>query len=122
VTGGFASRRGRTKTPGAVRSSGDANGTVGGMASYLAIDVGTVRLVAGVVDDAGEAIVRDRVTTPPRDVWPALHRLVRRVVAARPVDADPLELCGVSCEGPIDREKGTVEPMHLPALHHFELR
>jgi glucokinase len=92
------------------------------MASYLAIDVGTVRLTAGVVDDAGEAIVRDRVITPPRDIWPALHRLVRRVVAARPVDADPLELCGVSCEGPIDRENGTVEPMHLPALHHFELR
>ena len=94
----------------------------GAMASYLAIDVGTVRLAAGVVDDAGEAIVRDRVTTPPHDVWPALHRLVRRVVAARPVDADPLELCGVSCEGPIDRDTGTIEPMHLPAMHHFELR
>src|SRR5262245_18977653 len=68
------------------------------VASYLAIDVGTDRLAAGVVYGSGEVIVRDRVATPPRDVWPALHRLVRRVVAARPDDADALERCGVSCE------------------------
>jgi glucokinase len=78
-------------------------------------------LAAGVVDDSGEAIVRDRVAVP-RDIWPALHRLVRRVVAARPDDAEPLELCGVSCEGPIDRDAGTVDPLHLPAMHGFELR
>ena len=66
--------------------------------------------------------MRDRVATPPRDVWPALHRLVRRVVAARPDDADPLEVCGVSCEGPIDRDRGTVSPMHLPVWQGFELR
>ncbi len=91
------------------------------MATYLAIDVGTVRLAAGVVDDSGEAIVRDRVASP-WDIWPALHRLVRRVVAARPDDADPLALCGVSCGGPIDRDAGTVDPLHLPAMHGFELR
>ena len=92
------------------------------MATYLAIDVGTDRLAAGVVDEAGEVVVRDRVATPPRDVWPALHRLVRRVVAARPDDADPLEACGVSCEGPIDRDRGTVTPLHLPVWQGFELR
>jgi glucokinase len=92
------------------------------VASYLAIDVGTVRLTAGVVDDTGEAIVRDRVAAPPRDIWPALHRLVRRVVAARPDDVDPPELCGVSCEGPIDLDAGTVDPLHLPAMRQFELR
>jgi glucokinase len=90
--------------------------------AYLAIDVGNDRLAAGVVDDEGSVIVRDRVATPPRDVWPALHRLVRRVVAARPDDVDPLELCGVSCEGPIDRDRGTVSPMHLPVWQEFELR
>ncbi len=92
------------------------------MTTYLAIDVGNDRLAAGIVDDAGSVVVRDRVATPPRDVWPALHRLVRRVVAARPDDADPLELCGVSCEGPIDRDRGTVSPMHLPVWQGFELR
>lgn len=92
------------------------------MPTYLAIDVGTDRLAAGVVDETGAVVVRDRVTTPPRDVWPALHRLVRRVVAARPEDADPLAICGVSCEGPIDRDRGTVTPLHLPVWQEFELR
>ena len=92
------------------------------MPTYLAIDVGTDRLAAGVVDEAGEVVVRDRVATPPRDVWPALHRLVRRVVAARPEDAEPLATCGVSCEGPIEREQGTVSPLHLPVWQRFELR
>jgi glucokinase len=92
------------------------------VATYLAIDVGTDRLAAGVVDETGVVVVRDRVTTPQRDVWPALHRLVRRVVAARPDDADPLEVCGVSCEGPIDAVGGTVSPLHLPVWQGFELR
>jgi glucokinase len=92
------------------------------MSTFLAIDVGTDRLSAGVVDETGTVIVRDRVARPPRDVWPALHRLVRRVVAARPDDADPLEVCGVSCEGPVDRDRGTVTPLHLPVWQDFELR
>jgi glucokinase len=92
------------------------------VATYLAIDVGTDRLAAGVVDETGAVLVRDRVATPHRDVWPALHRLVRRVVAARPEDADPLEACGVSCEGPIDAISGTVTPLHLPVWRSFELR
>jgi glucokinase len=90
--------------------------------TFLAIDVGNDRLAAGVVDDDGEIVVRDRVATPHRDVWPALHRLVRRVVAARPDDVDPPAVCGVSCEGPIDRQLGTASPLHLPVWKDFELR
>ena len=92
------------------------------MTTFLAIDVANDRLAAGVVDELGEVIVRDRVTTPPRDVWPALHRLVRRVVAARPDDIEAPVACGVSCEGPIDVESGTVTPLHLPIWQQFELR
>ena len=47
--------------------------------TYLAIDIGHDRLAAGVVNDRGEVLVRDRVATPQREVWPALQRLVRRV-------------------------------------------
>jgi len=92
------------------------------VSTYLAIDIGTDRLAAGVVDDAGDVVVRDRVATPLRDVWPALHRLVRRVVAARPDDAEPLAACGVSCEGPVDAAAGTVSPLHLPVWQRFALR
>ena len=73
---------------------------------YLAIDVGHDRLAAGIVNDYGEVLVRDRVATPHRDVWPALQRLIRRVVAARPEDAGALLACGVTCEGPIDKDDG----------------
>lgn len=89
---------------------------------YLAIDVGTDRLAAGVVDDDGEVVVRDRVATPPRDVWPALHRLVRRVLAAAPDDAVHLRRCGVSSEGPVSSLDGTVSPLHLPVWRDYQLR
>ena len=85
-------------------------------AVYLAIDVGHDRLAAGIVNDYGEVLVRDRVATPARDVWPALQRLIRRVVAARPEDAGALLACGVTCEGPIDKDDGTVSPLHMPSL------
>jgi glucokinase len=90
--------------------------------TYLAIDVGHDRLAAGVVNDRGEVLVRDRVATPQRDVWPTLQRLVRRVVAARPDDTGVLRACGVTCEGPLDREAGTVDPLHMPVLRGIELR
>ena len=89
---------------------------------YLAIDVGHDRLAAGIVNDYGEVLVRDRVATPARDVWPALQRLIRRVVAARPEDAGALLACGVTCEGPIDKDEGTVAPLHMPSLVGFTLR
>lgn len=85
-------------------------------AIYLAIDVGHDRLAAGIVNDYGEVLVRDRVTMPARDMWPALQRLIRRVVAARPDDAGALLGCGVTCEGPIDKDDGTVHPLHMPQL------
>jgi glucokinase len=89
---------------------------------YLAIDVGHDRLAAGIVNDYAEVLVRDRVATPTRDVWPALQRLIRRVVAARPEDAGALVACGVTCEGPIDKDEGTVTPLHMPLLAGFALR
>src|SRR6266540_5087997 len=41
---------------------------------YLAIDVGGTKLAAGVVDGHGEVLVRDRIATPHREVWPALSK------------------------------------------------
>jgi glucokinase len=85
---------------------------------YLAVDVGGARLAAGVVDDGGAVILRDRVATPTRDVWPALARLVTRVVAAAP---QPITRCGVSTGGPIDRRTRLVSPVHIPSWRGFPL-
>lgn len=86
--------------------------------SYLAIDIGGTKLAAGIVDATGAVVVRDRIATPPREVWPALARLVRRVVAASP--AAPVA-CGVGCGGPMDPIDGTVSPLHIPSWQHFPL-
>ena len=85
---------------------------------YLAVDVGGTKLAAGVVDESGRIIVRDRLLTPPREVWPALSRLVLRVVAAAP--SDPVG-CGVGCGGPIDHAARTVSPLYIPSWTGFPL-
>lgn len=88
---------------------------------FLAIDLGPSRLAAGVVDSGGVVVVRDRVTTPARNVWPALTQLVSRVLAANPSSISPVS-CGVTCPGPFDRVNGTMRPIGLPMWHDFPLR
>lgn len=88
---------------------------------YLAIDIGASRLAAGVVDAGGAVLVRDRVATPARHVWISLVRLIGRVLAAAPDDAEPTA-CGVSCSGPIDRETGAFTPAQVSAWAGFPLR
>lgn len=85
---------------------------------YLAVDIGGTKLAAGVVDDEGRVVVRDRVATPQREVWPALERLVLRVMAAAPA---PLVAVGAGCGGPHDLAHSTVSPLHIPTLVNFDL-
>ncbi|HEY4331679.1 MAG TPA: ROK family protein [Ilumatobacteraceae bacterium] len=85
---------------------------------YLAVDIGGTKLAAGVVDDDGRVVVRDRVPTPPRDVWPALERLILRVMAAAPA---PIVAVGAGCGGPMDIAAATVSPLHIPTWQQFEL-
>lgn len=86
---------------------------------YLAVDIGGTKLAAGVVDDDGRVVVRDRVATPQRDVWPALERLILRVMAAAPA---PIVAVGAGCGGPMDTAKKTVSPLHIPTWENFELQ
>ena len=86
---------------------------------YLAVDIGGTKLAAAVVDDDGRVVVRDRVATPQRDVWPALERLILRVMAAAPA---PLVAVGAGCGGPHDIASSTVSPLHIPSLVDFDLR
>jgi glucokinase len=85
---------------------------------YLAVDIGGTKLAAAVVDDDGKVVVRDRVATPQRDVWPALERLVLRVMAAAPAE---LVAVGAGCGGPHDHASSTVSPLHIPTLVNFDL-
>jgi len=85
---------------------------------YLAIDVGGTKLAVGVVSDTGEVLVRDRVATPTRDVWPALSRIVLRVLAAAP--NQPIA-AGIGCGGPMNPVTRTVSPLHIPTWKDFAL-
>src|SRR5215207_1110510 len=104
-------RQGRRRFPGSDRA-----GTVAavepdaGDGPYLAIDIGGTKLAAGIVNTNGAFLVRDRVATPPRDVWPAVARLAKRVIAASPVA--PVA-CGVGCGGPMSPQAETVSPLHI---------
>jgi glucokinase len=86
---------------------------------YLAVDVGGNKLAAAIVSVNGDVLVRDRVPTPQRDVWPVLSRLVLRIQAAAP---SPPRAVGVGCGGPMDPQAGTVAPLHIPSLHGFALQ
>lgn len=88
---------------------------------FVAVDLSPSRLAAGIVDGAGEVVVRDRLATPARNVWPALIQLVRRVLAANPTDVAPTWV-GVTCPGPIDRGTGSMKPVGMPMWHGFPLR
>lgn len=90
-------------------------------AGFLAIDLGPSRLTAGVVDEHGDVVLRDRVATPSRNVWPALTQLVRRVLAAKPSDVTPIAV-GLTCPGPIDQGTGSMKPVGMPTWHDFPLR
>jgi glucokinase len=87
---------------------------------YLAVDVGGTKLAAGVVDEHGAVVVRDRVSTPQRDVWGALRRLVLRVQAA--AEGHDLVACGVGCGGPMAPGGELVSPLHIPEWRDFALR
>lgn len=87
---------------------------------YLAIDLSPSRLTAGLVDGSGQVVLRDRVATPSRNVWPALTQLVRRVLAANPSGVVPRTV-GVTCPGPIDRLTGAMKPVGLPLWHDFPI-
>lgn len=88
----------------------------------LAVAIEPSRLAAGLVDERGEVLLRDRVTTPTRDVWRTLERLIRRVIAAAPEGLGSPTAVGVSCAGPIDIQAGSVSPPGVPAWTNFPLR
>jgi glucokinase len=102
--------------PGPLSEPTDEGGTV------LSVVVDPGRLAAGIVDHAGDVLVRDRVTTPGREIWRALEQIVGRVLAARAADVAVPAAVGVACAGPIDLTAGSVSPELIGAWTGFPLR
>ncbi len=90
--------------------------------TVLSVVVDPVRLSAGIVDLDGEVIVRDRISTPHRDVWRVLEQLVGRVLAAAPEGIEAPSAVGASCTGPVDLTAGSVSPHLIAAWTAFPLR
>ena len=95
----------------------------------LAVDVGGTKLAAGLVDDTGHVLVRDRAATPELgsgrgdELFGVLVDLVDRVraqgVALRIGD---LMGCGVGSGGPMSAGGREVSPLNIPAWRDFPLR
>lgn len=90
--------------------------------TVLSVVVDPVRLSAGIVDAAGEVLVRDRISTPNREVWRVLEQLIGRVLAAAPDDVEAPTSVGVSTNTPLDSNAGSVSPHLIPAWQAFPLR
>ncbi len=88
----------------------------------LAVAVERGRMVAGLVDRSGDVLVRDRISTPSRDVWRTLEQLIGRVMAAAPAERGRPLVAGVSCDGPIDQRSGSVSPPVVGPWSNFPLR
>lgn len=88
----------------------------------LAVAISSDRLAAGLVDEWGVAVVRDRVAMPAHEVWRSLEGLIRRVIAAAPDTLPHPTAVGVSCTGPVDTTAGAVSPQLVRAWSSFPLR
>ncbi len=90
--------------------------------TVLSVVVDPVRLSAGIVDASGEVIVRDRISTPSREVWRVLEQLIGRVLAAASDDVAAPVAVAVSTTTPFDGTAGSVSPHLIPAWTAFPLR
>ena len=84
--------------------------------STLAVVVEGARLAAGLVDENGTIVVRDRIATPTRDAWAGLAGMIRRVLAAAPDGPPQPTSVATICSGPSDSRAGTVSP---PGIYNW---
>lgn len=90
--------------------------------TVLSVVVDPIRLSAGIVGADGEVLVRDRISTPNREVWRVLEQLIGRVLAAAPEEIERPSVVGASCTGPVDLTAGSVSPHLMSAWTAFPLR
>lgn len=92
-----------------------------------AVDIGGTKIQAGIVDSAGEILQEETFPTDagrqsPQQAMERIDRILRRQCAALGIEYKALQGIGVSCAGPVDPEKGTVEnPYTLAGWEGFPL-
>jgi glucokinase len=84
-----------------------------GHASYTgALDIGGTKMLAGIIDDSGELVVRRRIETQASrgaaDVIARAASLLRELVQEIGIATDRLTGIGCSVPGPLDSERGVV--------------
>lgn len=89
----------------------------------LAVDIGSSKLSASLVDASGHVIAPARVPMPQgpqidgEQLWSRLAKLIDQVAAGQPVRG-----VGVGCAGPMRWPDGVVTPVNIPAWVDFPLR
>ncbi|WP_243063709.1 ROK family protein [Humibacter sp. RRB41] len=92
----------------------------------LAVDFGGTKVESALVTDEGEVVPgsRHRAPTGREATSEALQASVREVIESALAASGETELAGVGigCAGPIDRSRGLVSPLNVPAWRDFDLR
>jgi glucokinase len=86
---------------------------------YAAIDIGGTKIAAGLVDPAGDLVVRHERPTPATEPMTAVADLLA-VLTADERWAQTTAV-GIGSAGPIDAAKGTISPVNIPAWRDFPL-
>lgn len=92
-----------------------------------AVDIGGTKIQVGIVDSAGQILQEETFPTnagrqSPQQVMEHIDRILRRQCAALGVSYKVLQGIGVSCAGPVDPKRGTVEnPYTLAGWEGFRL-
>ena len=89
----------------------------------LAIDIGSTKIAAGIVEPAGRMVASGRVATPKEldgeQLWRTLDALLGRVHGGAAGEISGIG-CGVG--GPMEWPAGKVSPLNIPAWNSFPLR
>ena len=93
-----------------------------GAAQYLAVDIGTTSLRAGVVSHG--TVTESAVTAhpPEADATKLLDSVLFAIDVVLSASAEPVEGLAVSCPGPLKLPSGDVSPLGISAWRDFPLR
>jgi glucokinase len=96
------------------------------MSQYFAIDMGGTNIKLGIIDDAGEIIVKKSIPTQPemgsQNILNRIEENIRKTLKENDFSLEDIEGIGVCCPGPMDPEKGIIFDMpNVPGWKDFPI-